>query len=50
MPSETAGNKTFLQLKEAPWLITKDIEEQIRKEARQKNKSVGELFREKLKS
>lgn len=45
-----ARRKNFLELKEAPWLITKDIEDNIRKKAKERNQSVGETFREILES
>lgn len=46
MTTANSTEKNFLQLKEAPWLITKEIEEEIREKAKQENKTVGKTFRQ----
>ncbi|MFB6241789.1 MAG: hypothetical protein ABEJ36_03235 [Candidatus Nanosalina sp.] len=41
-------DENFLELKESPWLISKELEEKIREEALAGGLSVGETFRQVL--
>jgi len=43
-------DENFLELKESPWLISKTLEEEVREEALERGKSVGEVFRALLRS